>query len=258
MKIKWLRRTKKIGLALGGGAALGAAHIGVLKAFDELNIQISFISGNSIGAFVATLFAFGKTWQEQEEISIGIKWLDVSKISISKYGLLTNKKIGQKIVEAIGDAEFISSNIPLAIVASNLNSGKKIILKEGKVADAVMASTAIPGVFKPVDIDGKLLVDGGLVENVPVSPLKKMGAELTIGVNLNARRSFKKPENWFGVLINSYYTLIDSLAKVHTRNANLLIEPDLSSFSLIDTKNAKELIEKGYEEAKKVLNDYFY
>ena len=153
---------------------------------------------------------------------------------------------------------FKNSNIPLAIVASNLNSGKKIILKEGNVADAVMASTAIPGVFKPVDIDGKLLVDGGLVENVPVSPLKKMGAELTIGVNLNARRSFKKPENWFGVLINSYYTLIDSLAKVHTRNADLLIEPDLSSFSLIDTKNAKELIEKGYDEAKKSLTDYFY
>ena len=258
MKIKWLRRTKKIGLALGGGAALGAAHIGVLKAFDELNINISYISGNSIGSFVASLFAFGKTWQEQEEISIDLKWLDVSKISISKYGLLTNKKIGRMVQNAIGDKEFNHSNIPLAIVASNLNSGKKIILKEGKVADAVMASTAIPGVFKPVDIDGKLLVDGGLVENVPVSPLKKMGAELTIGVNLNARRSFKKPENWFGVLINSYYTLIDSLAKVHTGNADLVIEPDLSSFSLIDTKNAKELIEKGYEEAKKSLTDYFY
>jgi len=258
MKIKWIRRTKKIGLALGGGAALGAAHIGVLKAFDELNIQISFISGNSIGAFVATLFAFGKTWQEQEEISVGIKWLDVSKISISKYSLLTNKKIGQMIKDTIGDEEFGNSNIPLAIVASNLNSGKKIILKEGKVADAVMASTAIPGVFKPMDIDGKLLVDGGLVENVPVSPLKKMGAELTIGVNLNARRSFKKPENWFGVMINSYYTLIDSLAKVHTSKADLVIEPDLSGFSLIDTKNTKELIEKGYEEAKKSLNNYFY
>lgn len=258
MKIKWLRRTKKIGLALGGGAALGAAHIGVLKAFDELNIHISYISGNSIGSLVASLFAFGKTWQEQEEISINMKWLDVSKISISKYGLLSNKKIGQIVKDTIGNENFINSQIPLVIIASNLNSGKKIILKEGKVADAVMASTAIPGVFKPMDMDGKLLVDGGLVENVPVSPLKKMGAELTIGVNLNARRSFKKPENWFGVLINSYYTLIDSLAKVHTGNANLVIEPDLSSFSLIDTKNAKELIEKGYEEAKKSLTDYFY
>jgi len=85
-----------------------------------------------------------------------------------------------------------------------------------------------------------------------------MGAELTIGVNLNARRSFKKPENWFGVMINSYYTLIDSLAKVHTSKADLVIEPDLSGFSLIDTKNTKELIEKGYEEAKKSLNNYFY
>lgn len=258
MKIKWLRRNKKIGLALGGGAALGAAHIGVLKAFDELGLQVSFISGNSIGAYAATLYAFGKTWQEQEAMSTDMKWLEVSNISISKYGLLGNKKIGQKIVKAIGDLEFKDAKIPLAIVASNLNTGVKIILREGKVADAVMASTAIPGIFKPVEIDGKLLVDGGIVENVPVSLLREMGAELTIGVNLNGKRIYKRPENLFSVLINSYYTLIDTLSKVHTSKADLVIEPDLSSYSLIDTSNSQQLIELGYLEAKKALKDYFF
>ncbi|MEE4260556.1 MAG: patatin-like phospholipase family protein [Bacteroidales bacterium] len=258
MKIKWLRKNKKIGLALGGGAALGAAHIGVFRAFDELGLQIYCISGNSIGAYAATLFAFGINWKEQTELSNDMKWLEVSNISISKYGLLTNKKIGQKIVKAIGDEEFKNARIPLAIVASNLNTGVKIILKEGKVADAVMASTAIPGVFRPVEIDGKLLVDGGIVENVPVSPLLKMGAEITIGVNLNGKRKYKKPENLFSVLINSYYTLIDNLSKVHTNKADLVIEPDLSAYSLIDTRNSKKLIEIGYEEAKKALTEYFF
>ena len=258
MKIKWLRRNKKIGLALGGGAALGAAHVGVLRAFDELGLQISYISGNSIGAYAATLFAFGKTWQEQMELTTDMKWIEVSNISISKYGLLTNKKIGQKIIKAIGDEEFKNAVIPLAIVASNLNTGVKIILKEGKVANAVMASTAIPGVFRPVEIDGKLLVDGGIVENVPVSLLRDMGAELTIGVNLNGKRKYKKPENLFSVLINSYYTLIDNLSKVHTSKADLVIEPDLSAYSLIDTRNSKKLIEIGYVEAKKALTEYFF
>lgn len=258
MKIKWLRRNKKIGLALGGGAALGAAHIGVLRAFDELGLQISCISGNSIGAFAATLFAFGINWEQQLELSNDMKWLEVTNISISKYGLLSNKKIGQKVVNAIGDEDFKNARIPLAIVASNLNTGRKIILKEGKVAKAVMASTAIPGVFKPIEIDGKLLVDGGIVENVPVSPLQEMGAELTIGVNLNGKRKYKKPENLFSVLINSYYTLIDNLSKVHTRKADLVIEPDLSAYSLIDTRNTKELIEQGYQEAKKALTEYFF
>jgi len=258
MKIKWLRRNKKIGLALGGGAALGAAHIGVLRAFDELGLEISYISGNSIGAFAATLFAFGINWKEQEELSSDMKWLELSNISISKYGLLANKKIGQKIVKAIGDEDFKNAKIPLAIVASNLNTGAKIILNEGKVANAVMASTAIPGVFKPIEIEGELLVDGGIVENVPVSLLIEMGAELTIGVSLSGKRKYKRPENLFSVLINSYYTLIDTLSKMHTAKADLVIEPDLSAYSLIDTRNTKKLIEIGYEEAKKVLSEYFF
>ena len=258
MKLKWLLRNKKIGLALGGGAALGAAHIGVLRAFDELGLKISCISGNSIGALAASLYAFGIDWEEQQELSKDMKWLEISNISISKYGLLSNKKIGQKIINAIGDEDFKNARIPLAIVASNLNTGEKIVLKEGNVAKAVMASTAIPGVFKPVEIDGKLLVDGGIVENVPVSLLADLGAELKIGVNLNGKRKYKKPENLFSVLINSYYTLIDNLSKVHTSKADLVIEPDLSAYSLIDTSNTNKLIEIGYLEAKKALTEYFF
>jgi NTE family protein len=258
MNLNWIKRNRKIGLALGGGAALGGAHIGILKAFDELGLKISYISGNSIGSIVGALYAFGKSWQEIEEIATDMNWLDISNFSISKYGLFNNKKLGDKITESIGDLEFKDAGIPLSIVASNLNTGKKIILKEGSVSKAVMASAAIPGIFRPVEMDGKLLVDGGIVENVPVSLLQKTSADIIIGVNLNARRSFKKPESWFGVLINSYYTLVDSLAKASASEADLMIEPDLSKFSLVDTKNTKALAEKGYEEALKVLKEYFF
>ena len=258
MNLKWLRRNRKIGLALGGGAALGGAHIGVLRAFEELGLRISYISGNSIGAVVACLYAFGKSWQEIDDIALDMNWLEVSNFSPSKYSLFSNRKLGEKLKEIIGDKDFDEALIPLSIVASNLNTGDKTILKKGKVHVAVMASSAIPGLFKPVEIEGALLADGGLVENIPISLLQDSRADIIIGINLNARRSLRKPENWFGVMVNSYYTLIDSLSKAYTTNADLMIEPNLSDFSLIDTKKTKELAEKGYEEAIKVLKEYFF
>jgi len=254
MIINKIRAKRKIGLALGGGAALGAAHIGVLKAIDELNIKISFISGNSIGAFVAALYAFGISWQEMENIATKMHWFDISKLSLSKYSLLSNKKLGKIIYDKIGDVEFEQAKIPLAIVAGNLNSGNKVVFDKGKVVDAVIASTAIPGVFKPMIINNEFLVDGGVVENVPVSLLKPLGAKYTIAVNLSAKRAFQKPENIIDVLINSFYALVLNLSKAVTEDANLVISPDVSNFSLVDTKNAAKLIEKGYEEAIKVLS----
>jgi NTE family protein len=254
MIINKILAKRKIGLALGGGAALGAAHIGVLKAIDELGIKISFISGNSIGAFVAALYAFGISWQEMEEIATKMHWFDISKLSLSKYSLLSNKKLGKIISDKIGDVEFDQAKIPLAIVAGNLNTGNKVVFDKGKVVDAVMASTAIPGVFKPMIINDEFLVDGGVVENVPVSLLKPLGAKYTIAVNLSAKRSFQKPENIVDVLINSFYTLVLNLSKAVTEDADLVILPDVANFSLVDTKNAAKLIEKGYEEAINVLS----
>jgi NTE family protein len=135
-----------------------------------------------------------------------------------------------------------------------LNTGNKVVFDKGKVVDAVMASTAIPGVFKPMIINDEFLVDGGVVENVPVSLLKPLGAKYTIAVNLSAKRSFQKPENIVDVLINSFYTLVLNLSKAVTEDADLVILPDVANFSLVDTKNAAKLIEKGYEEAINVLS----
>ncbi|HDP97696.1 MAG TPA: patatin, partial [bacterium] len=167
---KKLKRKNKIGLALGGGAVLGAAHIGVLKAMEELDIPVHFVAGTSIGALVAALYAFGKDYKQIEKIAAELDWLDVSGLSLSQYGLLSNKKLGKIINKAIGDVDFEDARIPLAMIATDISHGKEVVLKQGNVATAVMASTCIPGIFIPVEIEGKLLVDGGVVENVPISP----------------------------------------------------------------------------------------
>ncbi len=119
---------KNIGLALGGGAVLGAAHIGVLKAVEEKGIEIKFITGTSIGAFVAALYAFGKNWNEINEITSELKWMDITSISLSRYSLLSNEKFGALLKKHIGDKNIEESNIPLAIIATNAATGEKVIL----------------------------------------------------------------------------------------------------------------------------------
>jgi len=244
---------KNIGLALGGGAVLGAAHVGVLKALLELDIKIDYISGTSIGAFAASFYAFGKSYEEIEDIALKLKWIDISDLSISKFGLLSNKKLGRLIVKHLGDKNIEDANIPLSLIATDATNGKKVILNKGPLAEAVMASTSIPGIFKPVDIDGKILLDGGIVENVPIDTVKEMGSEFVIGVDLNSKNIYNKPDNILDVLVNSFHFLVQERVKSQTELANLLIEPDLSQFNRTSTKHIDKLIKIGYEESIKVL-----
>lgn len=244
---------KNSGLALGGGAVLGAAHIGVLRALKEYEVKINYLSGTSIGAFVAAFVAFGKSWEEIEKIASELKWMDISGITISRYGLLSNEKLGELITKHIGNKNIEDASIPLAIIATDISSGEKVVLKEGSVAKAVMASTCIPGIFKPVEVGGKMLVDGGIVENVPIYTNREMGADYVIAVDLNAKHAYEKPKNIIDVMTNSFHFLIQQTDKLQTEDADLLIQPDLSKFNGSDTKQIKELIKKGYEDANLCL-----
>jgi len=248
---------KETGLALGGGAVLGAAHVGTLRAIDELDIKIKYIAGTSIGAFVAAFFAFGKNWKEIEEIASELKWIDITGISLSRYGLLSNEKLGELIIEHIGDKNIEDADIPLAMIATDVTSGKKVVLDKGSVANAVMASTCIPGVFQPVEINRKMLVDGGIVENVPINTARKMGSEFVIGVDLNAKHTYDKPDNIIDVMINSFHFLIKQSVKLQTEAADLLIQPDLSKFNRSDMDQIEGLMKKGYEDSKKILKNEF-
>jgi len=246
-------KNKKVGLALGGGAVLGAAHIGALKAIDELDIPIHCISGTSIGAFISAFYAFGKSWEEIEEVTKDLNWLDLTGLTVPKLGLLSNKKLGDVIKKVIGDANLEQAEIPVAMVATDITSGEKVVFTKGDVETAVMASTCIPGIFIPVEIDGRLLVDGGIVENVPVSPLREMGADYIIAIDLIAEHSHKKPENIIEVLLRSFDFTLKSTTQLQTKKADVLIKPDLSQFNMVDMNQADELIKIGYSEAKKVL-----
>ena len=240
---------KKTALALGGGAVLGAAHVGVLRALTELRIPVSMVSGTSIGAFIAALYAFGKSWQEIRDIAFDLDWLDLSSLVLSQYGLLTNKKFGRIVTELLGHKHIEDASIPLSIVATDIGTGKKVVFTHGDVALAVMASSCIPGIFRPVEYHGSLLVDGMLMENVPVSPLVERGAESVICVDLLARHVFKKPDNIIGVLLNAFYSSITNTTAIQTASVDLCISPNLSEFNLVDVGQVPDILYAGYREA---------
>ncbi|HKL17538.1 MAG TPA: patatin-like phospholipase family protein [Halalkalibaculum sp.] len=249
-------KSRKIGLALGSGAALGAAHVGVLRALEEYDIKPSFIAGTSIGALVAALYAFGKSVDEIEEIAISLNWLDISDIRLSRLGLLSNDEMGDLVEEHLGEVTFEQANIKLAVVATDISNGEKVIIKEGRVSDAVEASACIPVIFEPVEIDGRMLVDGGLLESVPVSALKEFGAEFKIAVDVKAFRKYKRPDDIFDVLNNSLEIALIHLAHVRIEDVDIMIQPQLGDYSRMDTNHTKEMIDLGYEAAVDALKDF--
>lgn len=254
--MKKIGNKKSTGLALGGGAVLGAAHIGVLRALEEFNIPISYIGGTSIGALVASLFAFGKNWEEIKDIALDMDWLKISNIQLSKFGLMNNKKLGELIAENIGEKNIEDSKLPLNIITTDISNGEKVVLRKGNVAKAVMATTCIPGIYEPVEINERLLVDGGIVENVPAITLRNMGAESVIVVDLNAKNSLRNPENIIDVILNSFAFALETATKYQIDDADIIIKPDLSKFHPTSTEYISDLIEVGYKESTKIFKDY--
>ena len=248
-------RFSNLGIALGGGAALGAAHVGIMKAFQEHEIEPEFISGTSIGAFVAAHIAFGTPIDKLEEIALEMDWLDITSLKISKLGILDNQKLGEMILDQLGKVNIEDSEIPLRMITTDIISGKKIVLDEGPLFKAVMASTCLPGIFTPVEWDDYLLVDGFLCENVPVTPLKELGAKDLIGVDLTTNRKFKRPDDIVDVLSNTFDIGMNNMIREQQKEEKVFwIRPSLSAYSRADTGQTRKLIEEGYNAANEALS----
>ena len=179
----------KIGLVLGSGAARGLAHIGVLKALGEENIAVDVIAGSSMGALVGACFAREAKITELEEVVLKTDWKQLLRLSDPNLafmlkGFIHGRKVEELLKVIIGDVEFKDLKIPLAVAATDINTGEEVIIKEGSVAEAVRASISIPVIFMPVKIGNRFLMDGGIVNPVPVNAAKDMGAEFVIACNV--------------------------------------------------------------------------
>jgi len=244
----------RIGLALGGGAAKGIAHIGVLKAFEEEQIRIHCISGTSVGALVASYHAFGRPPESILSICSTLNLSRILNFTFERGGLFSTDNIREMIHRDLGDCRIEEADIPLAICATDIETGEQMIFRKGNLADAVCASMAVPGLFVPVEVDGRILVDGGLVENVPISPLAKMGAGITVAVDLSYVSRYPKPEDTLDVISNAINIGIDFNTRKQLKKADVAVPLDLSDYSL--TNNADrvdELYREGYRPMKKKI-----
>lgn len=254
---------KKVGLALGTGAARGLAHIGVLEVLEKEGIPIDIIAGTSIGALIGVLYAQGKnsTLIKKLALETGLgRILTLLDLTLPRTGFIGGKRIKVWLRSVIGqDVQFSDLKIPFACVATDIMTGGEVVMNHGSVLEAVRASISIPGIFTPVNHEGRYLVDGGLVNPVPISVLKNMGAEFIIAVNVIPDISIDNRSYWtgkkgskefrelniFDVLMQSIYIGIHALAKTATNDADVVIEPQVAYISPGDFPRARECILQG-------------
>ena len=178
---------RKIGYALGGGGARGLSHIGVLKVLEEHGIYPDAIAGTSIGALVGVLYAGGLKAAEIEEVALQVNWRRMALLvdpTVSLAGFVQGKRVTSLLKSILGDLSFPDLKLKFAAVATDIVSGEQVILTSGSVIDAVRASFSVPGILTPVRVGGRYLVDGGLVNEVPVGVCRQLGAEYVVGVNV--------------------------------------------------------------------------
>jgi len=245
----------KIGLALSGGAARGIAHIGVLKYLDEHDLVPCCVAGTSAGSIVGSLYCSGKTVKQLVKIASTMSWRNLINFSFPKKGIIDSRKLLEIIKEHLGEITFNDLEIPLLVNAVDLLSGEEVVFEKGPVAEAVQASCAIPGIFTPVKLDNRLLVDGGLLDNVPAVHLKDRNIDHIIAVNVGAQRPLQKePGNIFEILIQSYDIMRRHRDMPAYENTDTIIEPELGDINFHDTSKTGILIDRGYDAAKKALD----
>lgn len=246
-----------VSLALGGGAARGIAHIGVLKAIEDLGVHVDSVAGTSAGAIIGSLYCKGYSSKEIWEVVAGLSWGELVDLSFSGMGLAKTDKLEKLLRELLDDCEFSELGIPFRAVAVDISNAEEVILETGNVARAALASAAIPGIFEPVKIAGRYLVDGGVSNNVPTEVVAAMGGGKLLAVDLNASRADQaEPKNMVDVTLKTFAVLMWNMSKRGREAAELLVQPDLDGFRYHDLARAEELFRRGEEAARQVLEPY--
>ncbi len=245
----------KIGLVLSGGAVRGFAHIGVLKAFQREGLTIDMVAGTSSGAIVGAMYAAGMDPWKMETLAKEINWRDiVSPTWPPKEGLLSGDRLARFIRERVRARYFSSLRLPLAVVAVDILSQRQYIFRRGRLDIAVQASCAVPGIFKPVPYRGMLLVDGGVLANLPSEAVKEMGADIVVGVDVNRRdRLFKRLDNIFKILLQCQYIMMEASTRRAKELCDYVIEPDMGKGGFLALERASEFIDLGEKAALPVV-----
>lgn len=246
-------RRLKLGVALGGGFARGLAHIGVLKALEDVHIPVDFVAGTSVGAIIGACYCAGMSAGDLEAVAGVTRFKDFARWTFSRYGLCSNDRMRDFCARILKATTFEELKIPLAITATDFQTGEPVVFTQGPLVGPIRASCAYPGMFLPVEIDGRRYVDGMLAYAVPTTPLRALGADRVLGIYLSAHWTQREPRHLFEVIGQCFSIAQAKMCGLWKKDADRVLEPDVSGFSYNCFERAPELIELGETAARAIV-----
>lgn len=245
---------KVVGVALSGGAARAISHVGVLKVLEEEGIPVGVVSGTSGGSVVAAMYAAGLPVQDLVDIAIKLKWRDIARVSVTSLGLLSTEPIRRFMETWVGNPNFEDLRLPCAIVATDLGTFRPKVFIKGPVLSAVEASCAIPHFYQPVEVNGHIYTDGGVVNFLPVESLAHLGADVTIGSStMRGRPRGAHPKHLVHMLaLFSRFVQYNNYIRSRDR-ADILVQPSLYRFPVYRLHNAAAIMEEGKRAMREAL-----
>jgi NTE family protein len=235
----------KIGLALGGGAARGFAHIGVIKALEAQGIVPDIIVGTSAGSVVGALYANGYSPTELQKLAINLDEKQFGDFTVPNRGILKGEALQNYINKLVQNKPIEQLSKPFAAVAADLKTGEMVIFQRGNTGMAVRASSTVPGVFQPMTINGKDYVDGGLVSPVPVRAARQLGADRVIAVDISAKPQYGTTDGSIDILLHTYTVMGQAISQNELREADVLLRPELGAIKSSDFSNRHIAILEG-------------
>lgn len=244
----------RVGLALGGGIARGLAHIGVLQVLEENKVPVDIVAGTSSGSLVGAMYAAGLSVERMVQEARKLVWSNLVKLRLRRDGLLDSDGLNRLFHALVGDLDFSRLRLPFAAVAVDVTTGEEVSIREGKVAAAVRASCAVPGVFLPVRMNGRVLVDGAVRNSVPVSVVRAMGADLVVAVELGRQtKPQAPPRNILDIIMYSIAIMSQDQIDKALARADIAIRPILDNLGPVDLHRADEFIEAGRLAAREAI-----
>jgi NTE family protein len=247
----------KIALVLGGGAARGFAHIGVIRTLEQEKIPVDLVVGTSVGSLIGAIYAADRNSFELEWTAFQLQKEDLFDFgvlsTVAGMGFAKGDKLEAWVKGHIKPANIEQLKIPFAAVATDLNWGQKVVLDRGSVARAVRASSAIPGVFQPVQHQGKILVDGGVVDNIPISVARARGADIVIAVDISANVGNTDITNLLGVSLQAANIMFALNVEHSKKDADVLISPAIGDVGTLDFTQKKRCMAAGIVAAQQSM-----
>jgi len=247
------RNPPKLVLALGGGAARGFAHVGVIKTLESHGIVPDMVVGTSAGSVVGALYAAGYSGFELQKQAMKLEEGSIADWSLPARGVLKGEALQKFINEAVKSQPLEHLKKPFAAVATDLKSGEAVLFRSGNTGMAVRASSSVPGVFQPVSINGREYVDGGLVSPVPVRAARAMGGEVVIAVDISSKPANARISGLMDVLLQTFAIMGSHLGQEELKEADVVIRPDIPGIGSTDFKSRNDAILEGERAAQAAL-----